>query len=147
MKIAIGADHAGFPMKEDLKLFLESKGHEIVDVGAFSEESVDYPDMARQVAELVRNGEAERGILICGTGVGMAMAANKVAGVRAATCGDLLSARLSRAHNDANILTLGARITAPYYAREISEAWLTTPFEGGRHERRIDKIRKMEGET
>jgi ribose 5-phosphate isomerase B len=147
MKLGIGADHAGFSMKEDLKSFLESRGHELVDVGTFNEESVDYPDMARRVAELVRDGEVERGILICGTGVGMAMAANKVSGVRAASCSDLLSARLSRAHNDANVLTLGARITAPYYAREILEAWLTTPFEGGRHERRVDMIRKMEGEV
>ncbi len=147
MKIAVGADHAGFSMKEELKSFLESEGHELIDVGTFSEESVDYPDMARQVAELVKDGKVERGILICGTGIGMAMAANKVAGVRAASCTDLLSARLSRAHNDANILTLAARVIAPYHAREILKVWLTTPFDGGRHERRVDKIRKMEGEN
>lgn len=145
MVIAVGSDHAGFELKEFLKLYLAEGGHRVLDMGTISPASTDYPDYAELVARAVSTGEAERGILVCGTGVGMAMAANKVPGVRAAFCPDLFTARMSREHNDANVLTLGARITAREFAREILDLWLTTKFSGGeRHVRRIEKIHAID---
>ena len=145
MHLAIGSDHAGYRLKETITSSLLDAGHAVDDVGTGSEASVDYPDFAADVARRVVSGACDRGILVCGTGVGMAMAANKIDGVRAAAAGDLESARLARAHNDANILTLGARITRPDLALAIVRLFLETPFEGGRHQRRVDKIRALEG--
>jgi ribose 5-phosphate isomerase B len=142
--IALGADHAGYSLKEKLKTWLAADGHRVIDRGTHSTESVDYPDYAAAVAETVRTGEAERGVLVCGSGIGMAMAANKVAGVRAAVAADPTVARLSRQHNDANVLALGARLTAPGQALEVVQAWLATPFEGGRHARRVDKLAHLD---
>lgn len=144
MTVALGCDHAGWALKEEIKSWLIRAGHQLLDFGAHSLESVDYPDYAVQVAESIANGKAERGVLVCGTGIGMAMAANKIPGVRAAFCPDLFTARLSRAHNDANVLALGGRLTGTQLAIEILETWLATPFEGGRHENRIEKIRGVE---
>ena len=144
MRIAIGSDHAGYRLKETIRASLLDAGVAIEDVGTNSDASVDYPDFAAAVARRVVSGASDRGILICGTGIGMAMAANKVEGARAATAGDLESARLSREHNDANILTLGARITPPDLALAIVRVFLDTPFEGGRHQRRVDKVMALE---
>jgi len=138
--VALGADHAGFPLKEYLKTWLIGRGYDVVDLGTQSAESVDYPDFAVGVGSAVTAGKADRGILVCGTGIGMAMAANKLPGVRAATCSDAFTARMSREHNDANVLALGARITSREAAIEILELWLDTDFAGGRHARRVDKI-------
>jgi ribose 5-phosphate isomerase B len=143
MRIAIGADHAGYRLKEHLRARLAAAGHELTDYGTDSEESTDYPDYARRVAEAVAGGDAERGVLVCGTGVGMAMAANRVRRVRAVAVNDLFTARLSRQHNDANVLALGSRIVAPALAEALLELFLATEFEGGRHERRV---KKMDGE-
>ena len=140
MRIAIGADHAGFILKEHLRAWLAEAGHELRDFGAHSAESVDYPDYAALVAGAVAGGSAERGILVCGSGIGMAIAANRVRGVRAAACVDLYSARLCRQHNDANVLALGSRIVAPPLAEALAEVFLTTTFEGGRHARRVAKL-------
>jgi len=144
MRVAIGADHAGFLLKEAIKRALPAMQAEVEDLGTGSADSVDYPDFAAPVARGVASGAYDRGILVCGTGIGMAMAANKVAGVRAAPVGDVATARLSREHNDANVLTLGARITTPDRALEIVRVFLETPFEGGRHQRRVDKIAGLE---
>jgi len=144
MRIALGADHAGFPLKETIKKELERAGHEIEDWGTSSEASVDYPDYARQVAERVARQEVDRGILVCGTGIGMAITANKVPGVRAANVSDEFNARLSRQHNDANVLTLGAGLVGPALARQITQAWLETDFGGSRHARRVEKIMAIE---
>jgi ribose 5-phosphate isomerase B len=138
--IAIGCDHAGFALKELIKGYLNDLKCEISDYGAFSDASVDYPDYAAQVARKISSGEFSRGILICGTGIGMSMAANRLAGVRAALCNDLFSAIMSRRHNNANILVMGGRVIGPELAKEIVRAWIETPFEGGRHQKRIDKI-------
>lgn len=140
MRIAIGADHAGFNLKDHLHAWLTAAGHEVQDFGTHSEASVDYPDYAALVARAVASGEAESGILVCGTGIGMAIGANRVRGVRAAACIDLYSARLSRQHNDANVLALGSRIVAPPLAEAIVDLFLTTSFEGGRHTRRTAKL-------
>ncbi len=137
MRIALGADHAGFALKEHLKSRLIEKGHEIEDLGTHSEASTDYPDYAARVAEAVSGGAADRGILVCGSGIGMAMAANRCRGVRAVATGDLYSARLSREHNDANVLALGSRLVAPPLAEELVEVFLATAFAGGRHARRV----------
>jgi RpiB/LacA/LacB family sugar-phosphate isomerase len=142
--IALGADHAGYSLKEKLKTWLAADGHRVIDHGTHSTESVDYPDYAAAVAETVRAGDAERGVLVCGSGIGMAMAANKVAGVRAAVAADPTVARLARLHNDANVLALGARLTAAGQALEVVQAWLATPFEGGRHARRVDKLAQLD---
>lgn len=147
MEIAVGSDHAGYHLKEVLKKVLKEEGFEVIDVGAESEESVDYPDFAREVAQLVSEGKVKKGLLICGTGLGMAIVANKHKGVRATPCTDILSAKLSREHNDSNILCLGSRLIAPYHAEEILKTWLNTPFSGGRHERRLNKIAKIERES
>ncbi len=144
MKIAVGADHAGYALKEHLKGFLETLGHRVSDLGAFSEESVDYPDFAAAVARSVAGGEAERGLIVCGTGIGVAIAANKVDGIRAATCNDLFTASKSREHNDANVLTLGARIVGEGLAEDITRTFMESSFEAGRHERRVEKIRALE---
>jgi ribose 5-phosphate isomerase B len=144
MRVAIGADHAGFSLKEEIKGLLAGLGIEVQDFGTASDQSVDYPDFAARVARGVAEGAFERGILVCGTGIGMAMAANKVAGVRAAPVTGLEGARLSRRHNDANVLALGARLTAPALALDIVRTFLGTPFEGGRHQRRVDKISDLE---
>ncbi len=144
MRIHVGADHAGFRLKEHVKAYLERAGHEVVDVGTHWEESVDYPDFARLVAEAVASGEADRGILVCGTGIGMAIAANKVPGVRAVQATDVEFARLARLHNDANVLTLPGRFMEGEQAEPIVEVFLSTPFEGGRHQRRIDEIAALE---
>ena len=142
--IAVGADHAGWRLKEHLKAWLTQNGHQVLDFGTHSPESVDYPDYASQVAESVAASKAERGVLICGTGIGMAMAANKVAGVRAALCGDAFTARMSREHNDANVLAMGARVSQRDTAIEILRIWLETAFAGGRHARRVEKIADLE---
>ena len=138
--VALGADHAGFPLKEDLKTWLITHGYDLVDLGTQSADSVDYPDFALGVGSAITAGKADRGVLVCGTGIGMAMAANKVPGVRAAACSDAYTARMSREHNDANVLALGARITSREAAIEILEIWLDAEFAGGRHARRLEKI-------
>lgn len=144
MKISIGSDHAGFELKEKMKKFIEELGHEYVDFGTNSNESVDYPDFALKVAESVASKESDRGILICGAGIGMSMAANKVPGIRAALCTDPEMARLSREHNNANILTFGARLMDEDTVKEIVRVFLTTDFAEDRHLRRIDKIKEIE---
>jgi RpiB/LacA/LacB family sugar-phosphate isomerase len=145
MKIAIGSDHAGYKVKEELVKAL-SPAHSVKDCGAPSEEQAsDYPDIAKKVGELVASGKVERGILVCGTGIGMSIAANKVKGVRAAICRTREDAKLSRQHNDANVLCLGARMLSPEMIVEISRIWLSEDFSGGRHEARVEKIKKMEG--
>ncbi|MGM0471011.1 MAG: ribose 5-phosphate isomerase B [Bacillota bacterium] len=140
MKVALGSDHGGYELKEVIKEYLEKTGIEYKDFGTYSTESVDYPDFAIPVAEAVANEEFERGILICGTGIGMSITANKVEGVRAALCHDLFSARATRAHNNSNVLTMGDRVIGKQLALEIVKVWLDTEFDGGRHERRINKI-------
>ena len=144
MKVAIGADHAGFDLKQELADDLREAGYTVEDFGPASTESVDYPDFARRVAEAVRGGRAERGVLVCGTGIGIGIAANTVAGIRAATCNDLFTARMCRAHNDAQIVALGSRVVGPGVAGEIVRIFLETSFEGGRHQRRVDKIHRIE---
>ncbi len=143
MKIAFGADHAGYQLKDHLVGLLSREGHEIEDLGPSTGDSVDYPDFAAAVAEKVAAGEVERGILVCGSGIGMAIAANKVGGVRAANCNGLFAARMSRAHNDVNILTLGERVVGIGLAEEIVRTFLDTRFEEGRHARRVDKIEAL----
>ena len=142
--IALGADHAGFQLKEALKSWLIEHGYQVVDHGTHSTESVDYPDYAAQVAEAVADHKVERGVLVCGTGIGMTIAANKVPGVRAALCSDIYTARMSREHNDANVLTLGGRLMGPEMALDILKMWLETGFVGDRHRRRIGKIADLE---
>ncbi|MBP1633495.1 MAG: ywlF [Acidobacteria bacterium] len=144
MRIAIGSDHAGYHLKEAVKRELAARSVEVEDVGTDSEASVDYPDFAAEVAERVASGRSDRGILVCGTGIGMAMAANKVPGIRAASVTDETGARLARAHNDANVLTLGGRVTPPDTAARLVRIFLDTPFDGGRHQRRVDKISALE---
>ena len=143
MKIVLGADHAGYEFKEKIKALLKSLGYEFVDYGTSSAESTDYPDYGHRVAEAVSNGTAERGILVCGTGIGMSIVANKHEGVRAAAVESVAAAKLSREHNDANILALGARITPWETTQEIIKTFLTTAFEGGRHQRRVEKIHTL----
>ena len=142
--IALGADHAGYELKEALKGWLINHGFHVLDLGTHSTESVDYPDYAALVAESVADQKVERGLLVCGTGIGMAMAANKVPGVRAALCGDLYTARMSREHNDANVLVLAGRLMGADMAADILHAWLETNFAGGRHARRLEKIADIE---
>ena len=144
MRIALACDHAGFPLKEDLKGFLEEEGHEVTDHGTHSPEPVDYPAFCAAAARAVATGEADRAILTGGSGQGEQIVANKIHGIRAALCHDLYLARLSREHNDANVLTMGARVIAPAYAREIVRVWLAAPFEGGRHQPRVDQIGSIE---
>src|SRR5688572_9450368 len=144
MKIAIGADHAGFVLKQKLKERLASGGHQVLDVGTDSAESTDYPDYAQRVGREVGESRADRGVLVCGTGVGMAMAANKIEGVRAAPLWSEAEARLSREHNDANVATFGARLIDDTQAGELLDVFLNTEFSGGRHARRIAKIAQLE---
>ena len=144
MNVALGSDHAGYRLKLDLEEFLKEAGHEVQDLGTHSEEPVDYPPYCAKVARAVVNGAADRGVVLGGTGQGEQIAANKVDGVRAALCNDLYTARMSRRHNDANVLAIGARIVAPPLAREILQVWLETPFEGGRHVPRIEQIAAIE---
>ncbi len=146
MKIALGADHAGFELKNRIKQHLGEDGIEVQDEGTNSDDSVDYPDFARKVAEDVVEGRADLGVLVCGTGIGMAISANKVPGIRAANCDTVFQAQMSREHNDANVLALGARVLQPEAAIAIVETWIKTNFAGGRHQRRIDKIHEMEHE-
>jgi ribose 5-phosphate isomerase B len=146
MKIAIASDHAGFQLKASLVEFLKAQGHEVQDHGTDSEASVDYPPICAAVGRAVAAGEAERGIVLGGSGQGEQIAANKVHGVRAALCNDLYTARMSRAHNNANVLSLGARIVAPELAKEIVRLWLSAGFEGDRHERRLGQIADIERE-
>lgn len=140
IKIAIGSDHGGFEYKASIIKALQVKGYDVVDMGTYSPESCDYPIIAKKVARAVAKGDFEKGILVCGTGIGMSMAANKVKGIRAAVCGDTFSARATRAHNNANILCLGQRVVGEGLALDIVDIWLTTKFEGGRHERRVKMI-------
>ncbi|MCC6126436.1 MAG: ribose 5-phosphate isomerase B [Pirellulales bacterium] len=144
MRIAIGADHRGFSIRTKVADFLKQRGHEVEDVGTFSPEAVDYPDIAAEVAGRVSRGQCDRGILVCGTGLGMCIAANKFHGVRAAPCHDDLTAELSRRHNDSNILCLSADLLGERLIDRMIELWLNTPFEGGRHARRVDKILDLE---
>ncbi|HJR26735.1 MAG TPA: ribose 5-phosphate isomerase B [Acidimicrobiales bacterium] len=146
MKVAIGADHAGFDLKVHLVAELERLGHEVIDLGTHDTSSVDYPPICAAVGRNVADGKADRGIVLGGSGQGEQMAANKVHGVRAALCNDLYTARMSREHNDANVLAIGGRIVADGLASEILEVWLATPFEGGRHERRVAQIAEIERE-
>lgn len=141
MKIIIGSDHAGFDLKQECRAFLEKLGnHDVTDAGVFSRESADYPKIAHRVAEAVANGEHLRGILICGSGIGMSIAANRHRGVRAALCHNIYMARMSRLHNDANILAMGGRVIGPGLALDILDVFLNTEFEGGRHRLRLDQI-------
>jgi ribose 5-phosphate isomerase B len=145
MRIAIGADHGGFRLKQELIRFIQSLGHEVDDRGAYGSESCDYPDFAAAVCNRVISGEADRGILICGTGIGMSIAANKIPGIRCALVHDTFSAKATREHNDSNVLALGERVIGPGLAEEIVSIWLETEFsQGDRHCRRIDKVRELE---
>jgi len=144
MKIAIGSDHAGFKLKETVKEFLKTSGIEVIDFGTHSEESADYPDFAFPVAEAVVKKEFDFGILICSTGIGMSITANKVAGIRAALCNDLFTANYSKEHNDANVLCMGGRIIGEGLAKAIVQTWLERKFQGGRHEKRVKKIEEYE---
>lgn len=144
MRIAIGCDHGGFDLKDMVIGVLKSLGHEVEDKGTYSRESVDYPDFAREVCGAVTKGECQRGILICGTGIGMSIAANKIRGIRAALCHDVYSAKLTRQHNDSNVLVMGARVIGPGLAEEITRAWLEGAFEGGRHIQRLRKVAELE---
>jgi ribose 5-phosphate isomerase B len=140
MRIIIGADHAGYPMKEKVKAFLQDRGIIVEDAGTHSDKSVDYTDFGKAVASKVADGSFQRGILICGTGLGMSMVANRFRGVRAALANDLFSAIMSRRHNDSNVLAMGGRLIGDALALQLVEAWLETPFDGGRHQRRLEKM-------
>ena len=144
MKIGIASDHAGFAMKQELIAYLQEKGHEVLDFGTYSEESTDYAIWGEKLARAVACGEAERGIAVCGTGIGIGISCNKVNGIRAAIVSDTVSTELTRRHNDANIVAFGARIIGIVVAEEIIDVFLNTPFEGGRHQRRIDQIADIE---
>jgi ribose 5-phosphate isomerase B len=146
LRIALGADHAGFQVKESIKRYLESAGHTVDDVGTGSEESVDYPDFAREAAGRVADGKDDLGILVCGTGIGMTIAANKVAGIRAALAQDPATARLAREHNNANVLAVAGRVLSGESAVAIVREFLAAEFAGGRHERRVNKITQLDGE-
>lgn len=145
MKIAIGADHAGYRLKDELKVLIEQWGHQVEDLGSTSGDSVDYPDYADLVCGKVVSGAADRGILICGTGIGMSIAANKIKGVRCALVHDLFSAKATREHNDTNVLAMGERVIGPGVAQEIVKVWLDTEFsQGPRHVNRINKVKNLE---
>ena len=145
MKIAIACDHGGYALKEAVKAHLTEKGYEAVDFGTNSTESCDYPDFAAPAAKAVAAGECEKGIVICTTGIGVSIVANKVKGIRCALCSDPLSAEMTRRHNDTNMLAMGAGIIGQKLAMDIVDIWLATEFEGGRHQRRVDKIMALEG--
>ena len=144
MKVTIGCDHGALALKESVKKVLAELDVEIDDVGTYTEDSVDYPDVAEKVCGKVVSGEAERGVVLCGTGIGISIAANKIKGIRCALCGDVFSARMARAHNNANVLALGGRVLGSGLAGEIVRAFFTQEFEGGRHERRVGKIMALE---
>lgn len=144
MKIGIGSDHGGYELKEKIKKLLEEKGIEYIDYGTKSLDSVDYPEFGLKVAEGVKNEECDKGIVVCGTGIGISISCNKVPGIRCALCGDTYSARMSVEHNNANILALGGRVLGEDLAKEIVSTWLEAKFQGGRHERRINKISDIE---
>ena len=144
MSIAIACDHGGYQLKEALKRVLEDMKEEVVDLGTDSEDSVDYPDFGMLVGEKVSRGDVEKGVLVCGTGIGMSIVANKFPGVRAALVGSVYSAQMAKEHNNANILILGGRVTSPEEAVKMVRAWLTSVFEGGRHQKRLDKITGLE---
>ena len=146
MKISIACDHGAFQLKERLKTYLTGQGHQVVDCGAASAQSCDYPDFAAPAARLVAEGSCERGVVLCTTGIGMSIAANKVKGIRCALCHEPLSAEMTRRHNDANMLAMGAGVTGGNLAERILDVFLSTDFEGGRHQRRVDKLAAMERE-
>lgn len=143
MKIALASDHGGFALKEAIKAHLNEKGYEILDLGTHSEESVDYPQYGKACGEAVASGEAQRGIVCCGTGIGISIAANKVKGVRAAVITNEFMAEMTKRHNDANIIALGGRVLETAYAIKLVDIWLETEFEGGRHQRRVDMLNEM----
>lgn len=145
MKIAIASDHAGFELKELIKDYITKTNNSIVDFGTNNSDSVDYPDFAAAASKAVSSGEVDRGILVCGSGQGMMMSANKFKNIRAALCNDLYSAKMSRLHNDSNILAIGGRIVGKDLALEIIKTWMETEFEGGRHQRRVDKLNSLQG--
>lgn len=145
MRIAIGNDHAATEMKQDIVSYLEKLGHTVINVGTDDTLSVDYPVIAKEVCDLVAEGKCEKGILICGTGIGMSMAANKIKGIRAACCSDPVCVRLTREHNDANVLTFGARIVGSVMAEEMVRVFVETEFAGGRHQKRVELIAQLEG--
>jgi ribose 5-phosphate isomerase B len=147
VRIAVASDHAGYALKEHVRAILSEAGHEVVDVGTDSDASVDYPEVTRPAAELVGSGEAERGVLVCGSGVGVSIVANKVGGVRAVNAHDAGEAEMARRHNDANVVTLAGARLAPADAEEIVETFLSTDFDGGRHARRVDQISDLESST
>lgn len=147
MKIGIGCDHAGVKFKEQIKDYVKSLGFEVEDYGTYTTDRVDYPDIAKKVGQGIITGQCDRGILICGTGIGMSIAANKMKGIRAALCSDTYSARLTRMHNDSNVMTLGARVLGIDLACDIVKSFLTAEYEGGRHDGRIAKITEMEEEA
>lgn len=144
MKIAVGSDHGGFLLKDVIMKYLKEKDIDFTDFGCFTTESVDYPDIGQAVGEAVAAGEYDKGIICCGTGIGISISANKVPGVRAALCGDCFSAKASREHNDANVLALGERVIGAELAKMIVDTWLSSEFQGGRHGRRVEKIAKIE---
>ena len=147
MKIAVASDHGGFSLKQDVVAYLQEQGHEVKDFGCFAPERCDYPDLAMAAAKAVASGECERGIVMCSTGIGVSIAANKVRGIRCALCGDLFSAEMTRRHNNANMLAMGAFLTPPQLAHRIIDLFLTTEFEsGGRHERRVNRLAELEKE-
>ncbi|MBE7030832.1 MAG: ribose 5-phosphate isomerase B [Ruminococcaceae bacterium] len=142
--LAIGSDHGGFALKEEIKQFLDSEGIAYKDCGTYDEQSVDYPDIAQTVCAEVLSGNCEKAVLVCGTGIGIGIAANKINGIRAALCCDTFSAKMAAAHNNANVITLGGRVTGPELAKEIVSAFLSSEFLGGRHVIRVDKIMALE---
>ena len=144
MTIALASDHGGFRLKEQIKEHLEARGLDTKDLGTHSEDSVDYPIFGQKCGEAVASGEADLGIVVCGTGIGMSMAANKIKGIRAAVCTEHFSAKYTRLHNDANVLCMGARVVGPGLALELADIFVSTEFEGGRHQRRVDLISKLE---
>lgn len=147
MKIAIACDHGGFTLKETVKKSLTEQGFEVSDFGTYSTDSCDYPDFAAPAARSVANGECEKGIVICTTGIGVSIAANKIKGIRCALCTSILQAEMTRKHNDTNVLAIGAGVTGTNLALRIVDTWLGTEFEGGRHQRRVDKITALENEN
>lgn len=144
MKIVIGSDHGGFELKETIREYILKRGLEVQDVGVFVPDSVDYPDYAQKVGELIASGEGDLGILICGTGIGMSISANKIDGIRCALCNDVYSAKMAKGHNDANVIALGARVVGKGVALMIIDTFLNSNFEGGRHNTRLGKIRDLE---
>ena len=146
MMIAIGSDHGGYALKEEIKKHLTERGVEFQDYGTFSEESCDYPIYAEKVCKAVTGGEAEKGILCCGTGIGMSMAANKIKGIRCACCGDCFSAEMTRRHNDANVIAMGGRVVGAGLALKMVDLFLDTPYEGGRHARRVGMMMELENQ-